>query len=208
MTTDAPELYRKHFIAKADERLDLFTLLGERFAIGSALYAGSFTHITPAFVFPETCFVDMDRRAARFFTDPAVRAFVCTRKHYPEEPTIRFHQADYAQGFAENDGSFDLLISQYAGFVSQGCKRYLRIGGYLLANNSHGDAGLAAIDPDYRFLAIINRHDEHFSLAEHDLETYFVPKKPISLTREYLEQLGRGIGYTRTAWAYVFERVG
>ncbi len=57
---------------KQDERLGLFVLLADSFGIRSALYPGSFTHLTPAFVFPTTCFVDTDRRAARFFEDPAV----------------------------------------------------------------------------------------------------------------------------------------
>ncbi len=37
----------------------------------------------------------------------------------------------------------DLIISQYAGFVGQETKRYLKEGGILLCNDSHGDATLA-----------------------------------------------------------------
>ena len=40
------------------------------------------------------------------------------------------------------DRSVDLLISQYAGIISQPCKRYLKPGGYLLVNNSHGGRGV------------------------------------------------------------------
>lgn len=47
---------------------------------------------------------------------------------------------------------FDLLISQYAGFISDTCINYLKVNGYLLVNNSHADAGLAAIDKDYKLL--------------------------------------------------------
>ena len=45
------DLYQKHFVDKQDERLELFTLLAKHYSIKSALYAGSFTHLTPAFVF-------------------------------------------------------------------------------------------------------------------------------------------------------------
>ena len=34
-------------------------------------------------------------------------------------------------------------------------ERYLKVGGILAVNNSHGDAGLASIDPDYEFIGVI-----------------------------------------------------
>ncbi|MFX0037200.1 MAG: hypothetical protein ACFE9I_16330 [Candidatus Hermodarchaeota archaeon] len=40
----------------------------------------------------------------------------------------------------------------YAGFVSQSCKEYLKVGGILLTNNSHGNASMAYIDDDYQFI--------------------------------------------------------
>ena len=55
-----------------------------------------------------------------------------------------------------DDGSVELVISQYAGFVSENCKRYLPRGGYLIANNSHGDAGLASCDREFKFVAVVN----------------------------------------------------
>jgi hypothetical protein len=206
--TNPPELYRKHFIDKQDERLELFTLLSERFSICSVLYPGSFTHLTPSFVFPVTSYVDSDRRAARFFTDPTLLDFVRSQKTYPEAPEVRFHPQDYTQAFEEEPGSFDLLISQYAGFVSQACKRYLKPGGVLLANNSHGDAGMACLDPDYAFIAAVNRRGEKFSLVEKNLEAYFVPKKEIKITKAYLERTSKGVGYRKSAFSYLFRRVG
>ena len=206
--TNSPALYEKHFIAKQDERLQLFQRLAAAFPIRSALYPGSFVHVTPAFVFPETCFVDSDRRTPRFFSDPQLLEFVGKRKEYDAMPAIRFHHTDYNAGFDEPEGSFDLLISQYAGFVSRACKRYLRPGGYLLANNSHGDAGLAALDPDFTLVAVVKRRGERFTLSFADLDAYFVPKKKIEITEEALLALGRGLGYTRSPFAYVFQLAG
>ena len=207
MAKDMMGLYRKHFVDKRDERLGLFVLMADHFAVRGALYPGSFTHLTPSFVFPVTCFVDTDRRAARFFADPSVLDFVKRRKIYAEEPLVRFHHADYAQGLNEEDGVFDLLISQYAGFVSRSCKRYLKINGYLLANNSHGDASMASIDADYELVAIIHRRGEKYSLSEADLGSYLVPKKDTAITKEYLERIQKGVGYKRRAFSYVFQRV-
>ena len=202
------QLYEKYHLSRADERLGLFQLLSKRYAIQSALYPGCFVHITPAFVYPVTYFVDAERRAERFFADPAALELVRQRKQYPQEPQIRFLRADYAEPLPLEEGSFDLLISQYAGFVGQACKRYLRTGGYLVANNSHGDAGVARLDPEYTFVGAISRRGERFSFTDSDLDTFFIPKKAIQVTREYLLDLGRGLGYRRSAFAYLFQRNG
>lgn len=207
MTNDVLALYRRYFVDTGYERLGLFTLMAERYAGRRALYPGSFTHVTPAFVYPLTCFVDTDRRAARFFADPAVHDYVNRRKAYPEEPSIRFHRADYTEGYPEVEESFDLLISQYAGFVSQHCKRYLKLDGVLVVNNSHGDASMAWLDPDYALVGAITRRGERFSLAETDLASYFVPKRDLEVTREYVMRTRRGVAFTRRAFAYAFRRV-
>jgi hypothetical protein len=205
-TGSAREIYRKEYVEKVFERMGLFTLIADRFAAQSALYPGSYTHLTPAFAFPNTCFVDTDRRAARFFADPAVLDYVKRRRIYAAEPIIRYHQMDYTRNLPEEPQSFDLLISQYAGFVSQACKRFLRIGGYLVANNSHGDAGIAAIDSDYQLVAAILRRGERHRLVEKDLDGYFVPKRDVEITHDYLLETRKGIGYTKSAFSYVFTR--
>ncbi|MDX1379377.1 MAG: hypothetical protein R3307_11045, partial [Anaerolineales bacterium] len=135
MSKDPFDLYRKHFVDKSFERLDLFRRLAEKFDVQRVLYAGSFVHITPSFVFPDVVYLDNDKRANLFFRDSRVRDFVAERKSYPQDPKITFHFADYRNGFDEQSESFDLLISQYAGFVGQYCKHYLKKGGLLLANN-------------------------------------------------------------------------
>ena len=98
-------------------------------------------------------------------------------------------------------------MSQYAGFVSENCREYLRKGGILVANNSHGDASLASIDADFRFVAAVNRRGENFWFSRTPLDEYFVPKKNVEVTRESLHETKQGIGYTRAAAEYVFEKV-
>lgn len=207
MTRDAASLYNEYYAQPSDERLGLFTLMADRFGCKSALYPGSFDHVTPAFVFPRTCFVDMDSEAARFFADPGLSELVAQRKEYEEGASVRFHAADYEEGQAEADESFDLLISLNAGFVSQHCKRYLKVGGVLLVNNLHGDASMARLDPDYALVGAVNGRGERFSLVETDLASYFVPKRDLAVTREYLTRTRRGVAFTRRAFAYAFQRV-
>ena len=207
MTRDAASLYTEHYTEPSAERLGLFTLMAERFGCRSALYPGSFVHVTPAFVFPRSCFVDMDSEAARFFADPSVKELLARRKIFAEEPCFRFYAADYQERLAEADGSFDLLISLNAGFVSQHCKRYLRVGGVLLTNNLHGDASMARLDSDYVLVGAINSRGERYNLVETDLSSYFVPKRDIEVTREYIARTRRGVAFTRRAFAYAFQRV-
>ena len=208
MAKDLLSLYRQYHLDRGDDRLGLFRLLAERYPLESALYPGCFVHLTPSLVFPLTTFVDSDRRAGEFFAAEAVWAYIAEYKLYPESAQVKFHPLDYREQLPEPEGRFDLLISQYAGFVSEHCTRYLKVGGLLLANNSHGDASLASLDPRYELAGVFDRRGERFSLKASNLETYLVPKSGILVTREALLASGRGVGYTRTASAYLFRRVG
>ncbi len=185
----------------------MFSILADAFTIDRVLYPGSYVHLTPSFVFPSVVYVDTDRRAKKFFADRlGVETLVNERKQYDGQPEITFHHADYTTDLDEPEGSFDLLVSLYAGFVSEACKRYLHVGGWLLANNSHGDASMASIDSDYEFVAAVKHRGDRYRLVYKDLDSYFVPKKDVEVTPELLRSTGRGIGYTKSASAYVFRR--
>ena len=207
MTESALNLYERYFQKRQFERLGLFQIIADRFNIQRALYAGSFLHVTPSFVFPDVVYVDNDKQAKQFFGRPEVLKFIAGRKVYPQEAKISFHFADYRNGFDEPFEAFDLLISQYAGFVGQHCKPYLKTGGFLLANDSHGDAGLAAIDDDYQLKAVFSVRDGKHRISETNLDEYFIPKSQIQITKEYLEGLQKGIGYKKTAGVYLFQKV-
>lgn len=205
----ALSLYHKYYTDRDDERVGLFKLLVETYIIQRALYAGSFVHVAPSFVIPEVVYVDSDRQANKFFANmPEVLAFIATRKKYEADPLVSFHGVNYTKSFDEPEYSFDLLISQYAGFVSQHCKRYLKVGGLLLVNNSHGDASMAHLDQDYDLKGVVTYRSGRYRLVTDDLDAYFVRKKPgVEITREFIEHHQRGIGYVKTGSAYVFERV-
>lgn len=202
------EVYQQYFVSRDFERLDLFQLLAKELHILSAVYPGSFIHITPSFVFPLVAYIDSDRKAKRYFKEmTAVLEFVRLRKEYDGEPEIQFYGQDYTEPIEALDGRFDLLISQYAGFVSQHGKRYLKVGGYLLANNSHGDASMAFLDDDYKFAAVVQRRNGRHTFSTRNLNSYFIPKKPIQITKELLEKIQKGAGYTKSAAAYIFKRL-
>jgi hypothetical protein len=203
----APDLYQKYFQDRQFERLDLFETIANTYQVQKALYPGSFVHVTPSFVFPEVVYVDSDKQAKHFFSQPNTRTLITARKTYPQEAKFTFHFADYCHHFDEPFESFDLLISQYAGFVGQHCKPYLKTGGFLLANNSHGDSGLAAMDEEYRLEAVFSERNQKYTICQTNLHEYFIPKSQTQPTRDALIKLQKGIGYTKTADAYLFQKI-
>ena len=207
MSNAALRLYKEYFANKGFERVDLFALLVAHFGVRRAIYPGSFVHVSPSFVIPSVTYVDTDRRCPCFFKSPVIRCLVKERRRYQGEPEIVFHHADYSAPLDEPDAGFDLLISQWAGPVSQTCKRYLQAGGILVANDSHGDASLAALDDDYALIAVIPRRGGKHRLTDQDLHTYFVPRSGKQATHAAIERTGRGFAYTKSPAAYVFRRV-
>jgi len=66
---------------------------------------------------------------------------------------------------------------------------------------------MASISPDYELIAVINKRDKKYLLSTNDLEKYFIPKKNIRITEEFLEKHNRGIGYTKVASNYIFKKL-
>lgn len=180
------QAYQKYYIDRDYEQVDLFRLLKNHYDISKVIYPGSYIHISPSFIFPYVVYIDSDKNAKRFFKSDSLNEIVEDRKEYPGDSTIVFHGMDYREIIADYQSKFDLLISQYAGFISDACKPYLRIGGYLLVNNSHGDAGMASIDPDYQLIAAVHRRRGKYQLSTTSLKDFFIPKKDIKVSRELL----------------------
>ena len=191
------------------DRLRLFAAVAGRVRASRVLYPGSFVDVAASFVFPAVTYVDSDRRAARFFDDvEGVGELVSANQASAGTRVVEFIAGDYRNDLGLTDESFDLLVSLYAGFISEYCTRYLRVGGHLLVNPSHGDAAMATIDHRYRLAAVIkSRGTNGYRIDDQELDTYLVPKNPQQVTVERLHELGRGIGYTKSPFAYLFERV-
>lgn len=201
-------LYNHYYVERKHEQLGLFQLLSKKYPISTVLYPGSFVHVTPSFVFPEVVYVDSDQKARAFFHDPQHYEFVSSHKTYAAQPKITFHTVDYRLGWNEQHERFDLLISQYAGFVWQHCKPYLRVGGLFLVNDSHGDASMASLDRDCELIAVIMHVDGKWHLSETNLESYFIAKSSRQvITADYITRIQRGAAYKQTADNYIFRRV-
>ncbi len=189
------------------DRHRLVTAIAESFDLSTALYPGCYVDITPSFALDSVTYVDVDRRAAQFFADPeGVDEIIGNHRTGGEPSEWSFLPADYTSRLALPEQHYDLLISLYAGFVSEHCSQHLRPGGLLLVNPSHGDAAMASLDARYRLVAAITSRDGAYAVRRDDLDTYLIPKRDTEITREALHASNRGVAYTRPAFAYVFER--
>jgi hypothetical protein len=66
---------------------------------------------------------------------------------------------------------------------------------------------MASIDPRYRLIAVVTSLSGGYSVDSRHLDTYLTPKRDVAVTKEYLHASGRGVTYTKSPFAYLFERV-
>ena len=189
------------------DRMRLFTTVGAAAGGTAVLYPGSFVDVAPSVVFPSVTYVDLDKRTPGFFADRDGIIEIITSSGGPANADFQFIHADYREPLDLPSQSFDLLVSLYAGFVSEFCTDYLKIGGRLLVAPSHGDAAMASIDPRYELSGVVVSPNGEYRVRTENLETYLEPKSPLEVTPAMLHERGRGVAYTKSPFAYLFTRV-
>ncbi len=190
------------------DRWRLFRAVATAVDATDVLYPGSYVDVAPSFVFASVTYVDYDKRASRFFADKAgVLEIIASHTDAPPNPDFRFIHGDYSSDLGLEPCSFDLLVSLYAGHISRACTQCLRIGGKLLVNGSHGDAALASLDPRYRLVGVVQSRAGDYRVSATGLDGYLVPRSGSEPTTEELQRSGRGVAYTKSAFAYLFERL-
>uniref|UniRef100_A0A7S3Z7Z8 Uncharacterized protein n=1 Tax=Lotharella globosa TaxID=91324 RepID=A0A7S3Z7Z8_9EUKA len=214
------DLWMKHNHCHPLERATLFRTVKEDCGFGGkVLYPGSYVDIHASVVFDDVVYVDTDRKAKRFFSSPdIVRGLVRGHRQKDKKASFRFsfHPNDYMQPLPYPDGFFDGLISLYAGPISEFCSRYVKKGGYLLVNKSHGDVALAALNSQWVLVAVLvqcasppsSTKPSKLAVVRQDLESFLEPKRQTDkdITRETLIQSQTGVKYKKEAVAYVFEK--
>lgn len=193
------------------DRVRLFAAVAAAIPTAAAvLYPGSYVDLAPSVWFDDVTYVDMDKRAARFFaqTDDVAALIARERRSAGRpatpEPRFAFHHLDYRSDLPVADRSVDLLVSLYAGFISEHATRHLRTGGHLLANDSHGDASMATLDPRFELAGVVLSAEGDYRVATDGLDPYLEPKRGAPPTVEQLHETNRGIAYTRPGFAYLF----
>jgi hypothetical protein len=196
----------EEYMKKVGDRNGLFNLLSINYPIKRALYPGSYVDITPSFYFPYTVYIDNDNKAKKFFKEgEMIKEYIDKNKEYTQDSFFRYFPNDYSLKIDEKENSFDLLISLYSGFVSKYCKNYLKNGGLLLANDSHGDASMAKLDNRFRLIGVINISGSNYEFSQKNLDQFFILKKHYVVTVKKLEEYQKGIDFTKKADFYLFK---
>ena len=191
----------KEYKSKIGDRISIYSLVAKKYNIKRALYPGSHIDISPSMVIPEVTYVDNFKGAIKFFEDIRdIEKYVNRNKEYQEMCNIIFIGTDYNNEL--NINKVDIIISQYAGFVGQATKRYLKEGGILLCNDSHGDATLAYLDEDYILVGVIDRHN---NISTKQLEKYFVFKNGRQIDENKVRSTMKGPKYEIQATNYIFK---
>lgn len=114
---------------KIGNRTELYRIVANRYGVANALYPGSHIDIAPSLVIPKVVYVDSFKGAINFFKNMnLIKEYIIENKEYEEPCDIVFLGQDYT-GKLDIE-SVDLIISQYAGFVGQATKKYLKTGGF------------------------------------------------------------------------------
>lgn len=197
--------YKSQYADIHFERSGLFKAILERYHPRDVLYPGCSVHITPSLYFPHVVYVDQSEAAATFFAgEKSLREFLNRNKHYRASAYFRFLQQDYFQSLPLPEGTFDLLLSLFAGGIARACAKYLKPGGRLLTNNHQGDARDAARDPGLKLKAILRFQKGEYFVREAGPDDLNVPaEKP---DNKYLRQTDQGVEYIENETYYVFAR--
>ena len=191
------------YAQKIGDRKRVYKTIASTFDVKRALYPGSHVDIAPSFVIPHVIYVDSFKGTIRFFKHiEAVHRLVDERNEYDEPCTIEFFGQDYTQPL--DIEPVDLIISQYAGLVGQATKHYLKPGGILLCNDSHGDATLARFDETFELIAVMGSTNE---LVQTGLDEYFQLPKGKDVDIAEVKKTMTGPRYTKQVENYVFRKI-
>jgi len=191
------------YINKIGDRKELYKVVARNYFIQTAIYPGSHIDITPSLVIPKVTYIDNFKGAIKFFKNmEIIEKYIEQNKDYPDLCKIDFIGQDYTQPFEIEP--VDLIISQYAGFVGKETKKYLKIGGILLCNDSHGDATLAKFDDDFDFLGIVDNKNK---IQSNNLEAYFKLPNEKAVDIKTVKEKMKGLKYTLAAENYLFRKI-
>lgn len=188
---------------KIGNRKELYRNVAKKYKIVSALYPGSHIDIAPSLVIPRLVYVDNFKGAIKFFKNmEMIKEYIASNKTYSEQCDIVFIGEDYTKELTIEP--VDLIISQYAGFVGQATKKYLKIGGILLCNDSHGDATLSRFDNDFEFVGVVGSNNK---IIDKKLDEYFVLPKNKNVDLGKVKDQMKGPKYKLVAENYLFSKI-
>lgn len=191
-----------NYSARFLHRKTMYKKIASYYKITKCLYPGSYIDIFPSFYIQNVTYVDNFKKTTQFFKDITnLEKYIQKNNATGWTPSVRFIFEDYWK--ITNIPKVELIISQFGGFVGQATKKFLKKKGLLLCNDSHGDASLANLDPEFKLIGIF---DEQMIYHSNDLDKYFTFKRKIVSKKEIILTM-KGPKYKLMASNYVFQKI-
>ena len=188
---------------KIGNRTELYRIVAKRYGVENSLYPGSHIDIAPSLVIPKVIYVDNFKGAINFFKNmEIIKKYITENKEYEKPGDIVFMGQDYTGKLDVEP--VDLIISQYAGFVGQATKKYLKTSGILLCNDSHGDATLSKFDDDFELIGVIGKNNK---IIDTKLDDYFVLPRSKKVDLVKVKEEMKGPKYKLKAGNYIFRKI-
>lgn len=163
----AIDAYLRYYRDLRFERLGLFELVQHTYRCMTALYPGSFVHLTPSFCIPHVVYVDRLPAAATFFHDcTTLLAYINQHKIYAQRAYVQFIAQDYTTLLPLLAGSFDLLVALSADDIVRSCGAYLRRGGLIVTNTHHNNLAAAQAESTLTRRATIRYQRQRYVLSD------------------------------------------
>lgn len=185
------------------DRSGLFAALSKPWNPAKALYPGSYLDLSPRDSNP---LGHLRRHRERHATSPASRSWqpTCRGAHCPERAPKWRSSTWTTQSHSRSPQRASTYSSRCTRVRSGSTAEPLSAQGLFLANASHGDASLAALAPSLHLVGAVHHRDGRYRLVTDRLDEYLVPKRQHEADPERIRSTGRGIAYTRPAFAYLF----
>ncbi len=200
--------YNRFYSALNFERAGLFELIKAEYGCNTVLYPGCSIHITPSFYFQHVVYVDISELAKEFFQDDQnILSIINSNKKYKQSAYIQFIHSDYTKKLSVRENNFDLLLSIYAGGITESCKKYIKPGGIIVSNNHHNDAQQALKDSSFRLEALIRRKGKKYHMENGTGEEMFKVLQEHSMPLRYMKNSSSGMKYVDNEYYFVFRKI-
>jgi len=200
--------YERFYSALSFDRAGLFELIKDKYGCSTVLYPGCSIHITPSFYFQHVVYVDINETAKEFFQDNQnVLSIVNSNKKYKQSAYIQFIHSDYTEKLPVRENNYDLLLSIYAGGITESCKRYVKPGGIIVSNNHRNDAQQAIKDSSIRLEALIRRKGKKYNIENGTGEKMLEALQEHSVPTKNMKNSSSGLKYVDNEYYFVFRKI-
>ena len=199
--------YNRFYSALNFERAGLFELIKDEYGCSTVLYPGCSIHITPSFYFQHVVYVDISETAKEFFQENKnISSIVDSNKKYKQSAYMRFIHGDYTKKLPVRENNYDLLLSIYAGGVTESCKKYIKHGGIIVSNNHQNDAQQALKDSSVRLEALIHRKGKKYYIENVSGEKMLKALLRQSMPKS-MKNTSSGMEYVDNEYYFVFRKI-